>query len=120
MDPNEQLNNFLNTFFENVDLKSPLFYNYPTGIRFDLASDIEDKVLRTRQIEHRFLKVWEAITKSSDLMVSKMTLLNESGKDISEIYLPGEITSPCLGKGNKIYVTVNIPRKNHGYLYCIG
>ncbi|AZK44941.1 DUF3885 domain-containing protein [Paenibacillus lentus] len=68
MDPNEELNNFLTTFFENVDLKSPLFYNYPTGIRFDLASDIENKVLRTRQIEHRFLKIWEAITKSSDLV----------------------------------------------------
>lgn len=53
-------------------------------------------------------------------LVSKITLLNEAGEQISESYLPGEITSPCLGKDNKVYVTVNIPMKNHGYLYCIG
>ncbi|AZS14408.1 PQQ-binding-like beta-propeller repeat protein [Paenibacillus lutimineralis] len=52
-------------------------------------------------------------------LVSKMTLLNESGESISEIFLPGDITSPCLGRENKIYVTTNIPMENHGYLYCI-
>ncbi|WP_068784009.1 outer membrane protein assembly factor BamB family protein [Paenibacillus phocaensis] len=53
-------------------------------------------------------------------LVSKMTLLNETGELISEVYLPGEVTSPCLGQGNKVYITTNIPLKNHGYLYCIG
>lgn len=79
--------------YRNVDLKSLFFYNYPIGIRFDLASEIEDRVIRTRQIEYRFLKIWETITQSSDLIYFIVFIDCWEGnpqsafeKDIAELY----------------------------------
>ncbi|SDZ27251.1 DUF3885 domain-containing protein [Thermoactinomyces sp. DSM 45892] len=107
-----ELDRYLTEHFEDLELKSPLFYNAPFGIRFELGSDLGwddgrmDQILfRTQTLFHEsfsskeemyfviFTDVWneEMKCKDEDLVFNsyRKCLSHEiPQKDISKIELP--------------------------------
>lgn len=52
--------------FAGIELKSPLFYNAPVGIRFEAGGDINVPEKRVQQIIHRAVTLFNAVNQDND------------------------------------------------------
>ncbi|MFD2746068.1 DUF3885 domain-containing protein [Paenibacillus yanchengensis] len=66
MEHNQHLDDFLLRIFTGVHLKSPLFYNVPIGIRFELGGNIVAFEERAEQVKERAITLFDAINQSDD------------------------------------------------------
>jgi hypothetical protein len=63
---NKQLDNYLSKNFMGLQLKSPLFYNTPVAIRFELGGNLESTKGRAAQVNKRVVTLFRELNRSSD------------------------------------------------------
>jgi hypothetical protein len=70
MDVKQIVDNYLSTKFPNLVLRSPLFYNSPIGIRFELGSDLCMSEGRMEQVYYRSLSLFQELyTEENELFI---------------------------------------------------
>ncbi|MCP1133616.1 DUF3885 domain-containing protein [Paenibacillus polysaccharolyticus] len=78
MDLNDQLDEFLDNNFMNLELKKPLFYNSNIAIRYELGGDLEGKN-RIDRVTLRALSIFNEICEINDMIY--LTLFVDSWSD---------------------------------------
>ncbi|NYF26122.1 DUF3885 domain-containing protein [Sporosarcina sp. JAI121] len=64
------LNDYMSEKFPNLKLKPPLFYNWDTGIRFELGNpDDNDEVSYMKTVYHRSLSIFKSLHSVDDEIV---------------------------------------------------
>ncbi|KQO18317.1 DUF3885 domain-containing protein [Paenibacillus sp. Leaf72] len=62
------LDHFLLHYFKSLPLKSPIFYNAPVGIRFEMGGDICEAAARAEKVKSRALALFNAINRCEDFI----------------------------------------------------
>ncbi|MFB5759847.1 DUF3885 domain-containing protein [Paenibacillus medicaginis] len=63
---NGYLDDLLLNNFGGIELKSPLFYNAPVGIRFEMGGDIDVSEKRIQQVKQRAVTLFNAVNQDND------------------------------------------------------
>ncbi|ANY65934.1 hypothetical protein BBD42_05240 [Paenibacillus sp. BIHB 4019] len=62
------LDHLLLHYFKGLPLKSPIFYNAPVGIRFEMGGDICEAAARAEKVKSRALVLFNAINRYEDFI----------------------------------------------------
>ncbi|MGG4142586.1 DUF3885 domain-containing protein [Paenibacillus algorifonticola] len=62
------LDHFLRRYFKGLPLKSPLFYNAPVGIRFEMGGEVCVAKARAEKVKSRAMALFNAVNHRDDLI----------------------------------------------------